>query len=330
MGSGGDEQIGALRQVREMHFQISHRMNYTYSQPVFIEPLAVRLRPRCNSMQRVEHFSLDVAPTPAGIGECIDLDGNNIATVWFDGLHDSLTISATSQVEVLPTDPFKYVVTEEKTLRLPVIYPQPYWSALEQYLRRQYGSSQVEHFVQPIAEESEGQTIPFLRNLTVVIYEQFERVFRETGDPMTPNETIAQHRGACRDLAVLFIECCRNVGLAARFVSGYAHEEVEDAFERRHMHAWVEAYLPGGGWRGFDPSLGLAVADRHVAVAASADPAYAAPTSGTFWGTGVESKIEYEVTVSCSSPSQSSIDDQPMVSGHLKSNQGYVNHDHCG
>jgi transglutaminase-like putative cysteine protease len=73
---------------------------------------------------------------------------------------------------------------------------------------------------------------------------------------------------------MLFIECCHGMGLAARFVSGYAY--VDDTVVQE-LHAWAEVYLPGGGWRGYDPTLGLAVAD-------SAD---AAPVSGSYRGSAV-------------------------------------------
>lgn len=88
---------------------------------------------------------------------------------------------------------------------------------------------------------------------------------RESGDPQTSAETFARRQGACRDLAVAYIECCRTVGIAARFVSGYKcgfDRPGEDAY----MHAWVEIFLPGAGWRGYDPSIGLAVADGHIAL----------------------------------------------------------------
>jgi transglutaminase-like putative cysteine protease len=63
---------------------------------------------------------------------------------------------------------------------------------------------------------------------------------------------------------VLFVEACRSQGLPARFVSGYwrgIHSQ-----DRREMHAWAEVYLPGAGWRGYDPVPGLAVTDTHVGV----------------------------------------------------------------
>ena len=103
---------------------------------------------------------------------------------------------------------------------------------------------------------------------------------------------LAAGRGACRDLAVLFVACCRAVGLAARFASGYAHSETAQPTE---LHAWGEVFLRGGGWRGYDPGLGLAVADRHVTVAAAADPRDAAPVTGTFRGDGVTASLAAEI-----------------------------------
>jgi transglutaminase-like putative cysteine protease len=75
--------------------------------------------------------------------------------------------------------------------------------------------------------------------------------------------------GSCRDLAVLFCDVCGVMGIAARFVSGY--ECSSAGRSDSYMHAWTEVYLPGIGWRGYDPSRGIAVTNEHVAVAAAFD-----------------------------------------------------------
>jgi transglutaminase-like putative cysteine protease len=89
------------------------------------------------------------------------------------------------------------------------------------------------------------------------------------------------------------------VGLAARFVSGY--QEGDDDQDKRYLHAWAEVYLPGAGWRGFDPTHGLAVADRHVAVAAAAEPINATPVSATYRGTNVEAELFADVSIETNS-----------------------------
>ena len=75
--------------------------------------------------------------------------------------------------------------------------------------------------------------------------------------------------------------CCRSIGLAARFVSGYLYGNV---LQENDLHAWAEVYLPGAGWRGFDPTEGQAVGNNHVYLAASGEPQSIAPLSGTFRG----------------------------------------------
>jgi transglutaminase-like putative cysteine protease len=94
--------------------------------------------------------------------------------------------------------------------------------------------------------------------------------------------TLSTFQGSCRDLAVLFCDLCRVVGIASRFVSGYecASAGQPDAY----MHAWAEVYLPGAGWRGYDPSRGLVVANTHVAVAASFHHDLASPVAGAYTG----------------------------------------------
>src|SRR4029077_8220858 len=98
----------------------------------------------------------------------------------------------------------------------------------------------------------------------------------------------------------LYIDACRCVGLAARFVSGY-----QDSYRnmgKRDLHAWAEVYLPGAGWRGYDPTRGLAVADHHVAVAAACDPYLAAPVIATYRGSNVEAELTAEVKIESESP----------------------------
>lgn len=158
----------------------------------------------------------------------------------------------------------------------------------------------VAELARTLARESGGETLAFLSLLARRIFETTERVVREDGGPLPAEETLRTRQGACRDLAVLYVESCRAMGLAARFVSGYhASRETRD---RRFMHAWAEVYVPGGGWRGYDPSWGLAVSDRHVAVAASAASHGAAPVSGIFRGDGATSRMAAELTIQIGPP----------------------------
>jgi transglutaminase-like putative cysteine protease len=97
---------------------------------------------------------------------------------------------------------------------------------------------------------------------------------------------------------VLFVDCCRSEGIAARFASGYQKGNLQ--CERRHLHAWPEVYLSDAGWRGFDPTHGEAIADTHVTIAAAAHSRDTMPVSGSFKGEGVTSTLNYTVEIQVS------------------------------
>jgi transglutaminase-like putative cysteine protease len=147
---------------------------------------------------------------------------------------------------------------------------------------------------QDIAKAVEYNPVMFLSELNQRIYCTCKYYVRETGAPLPPGITWSQQAGSCRDLAVLFMAACRAVGLACRFVSGY--QEGDPDTPERDLHAWAEVYLPGAGWRGYDPTQGLVTSDRHIPLVASAWPGQAAPVSGVRSG-GARSVLKYQIAL---------------------------------
>ena len=286
-----------------MHYQIDHLTEYCFSRPVFLEPHQLRLRPRDDGGQRLQRFMLTVEPQPVGLTNTLDAEGNNVAIAWFNGLYDHLRIRAEIEIETIRENPYDYLLTPSNN-RFPVEYPVCETNALAHLRQRQPGQESgrsVADFAEQIHQSTNGQVIPFLRRLCDVIHDQFEIIRREEGPPHAPAVTLEMGCGACRDVAVLFIDACRVLGLAARFVSGYQEGDADQV--QRDLHAWAEVYLPGTGWRGYDPTNGLAVADRHLAVAASASPELTIPIIGTFRGDDVTAQVhvnlelEFETSV---------------------------------
>jgi transglutaminase-like putative cysteine protease len=246
---------------------------------------------------------LTVEPQPVGLTNTLDAEGNNVAIAWFNGLYDHLRIRAEIEIETIRENPYDYLLTPSNN-RFPIEYPVCETSALAHLRQRQPGQEpgrSVADFAEQIHQSTNGQVIPFLRRLCDVIHDEFEIIRREEGPPHAPAVTLEMRCGACRDVAVLFIDACRVLGLAARFVSGYQEGDADQV--QRDLHAWAEVYLPGTGWRGYDPTNGLAVADRHLAVSASASPELTIPIIGTFRGDDVTAQIhvnlelEFETSV---------------------------------
>jgi transglutaminase-like putative cysteine protease len=79
------------------------------------------------------------------------------------------------------------------------------------------------------------------------------------------------------------MEAARCFGFAARFVSGYSFTALPPE-QAGSTHAWAEVFLPGAGWKGFDPTHGVIVGDTHIPVAVARQPESVPPIAGTFGG----------------------------------------------
>lgn len=262
-----------------MLYQVSHQTTYSYSQPVYLKPHLLRLCPRSDRFTQVHDFSLAIYPQPQGRSDFVDLDGNNLIKLWFNNPTQQLNIQILAKVETSCTNPFDYLL-EPWANTIPFDYSRSLYTQLKPYLQS-YSSvrdSKAVELAQEIAIATEGNTLNFLFALNQRIYQDCEYIVRDTGSPFPAGITWKRKQGSCRDYTVLFMEVSRAMGIAARFVSGY---QEGDANMSNDLHAWVEVYLPGACWRGYDPTLGLVVSDRHIPLAASAIPQYAAPVTGS-------------------------------------------------
>lgn len=283
-----------------MIIKINHSTKYNFNKPVFLEPHTIRLSPKTNSTQKLHNFKIKIDPQPVGNSDCVDLFDNNSIVLWFENLHRNLVISTISTVETLRHHPFDYIITDNSANTLPVSQKSSDSSIIKQYATNQYKiNKNLKEIVDSILKQEKNQTLPFLSNLTSFIYMNFTQIKRKYGEPLSPNKTIKECKGACRDLAVLFIEACRSVNLPSRLVSGYYYANSKNTVDE--LHAWAEVYLPGGGWRGYDPSLGLAVNDSYVVIATGINSRDVTPVSGSLRGDDVSSTLKYEIKIKASS-----------------------------
>ncbi len=239
-------------------------------------------------------------PQPEGRADFVDLDGNNLIKVWFNNPTEELSIQILAKVETSCTNPFNYLL-EPWAITLPFDYPSSLLRQLEPYLKSYSFVSDgcTIELAQDIFAATEGNTLDFLFTLNQRIYQECEYLTRESGAAQPAGITWRRKQGSCRDYTVLFMEVCRAMGIAARFVSGY--QEGDRDQQSRDLHAWVEVYLPGAGWRGYDPTLGLVVSDRHIPLAASTIPAYTAAVDGSVipvkTGQNISSRMEAQISI---------------------------------
>ncbi|HKM87531.1 MAG TPA: transglutaminase family protein [Xanthobacteraceae bacterium] len=272
-----------------MRFSVRHDTLSRYSAPVGLAPHLLRLTPRAERV-RMLASELTVEPVPAARRESMDRFGNRITQVSFDGPSELLRVESYFDLEISAPAPLR----DSGLPRFP-------WSCGPQRVPADYWPEDrqdpaVQSFAETLASESGWAALPFLEHLSQTLFRHFHRDIRIEGAAQAPARTLATGRGACRDLTMLFMAACRSLGIAARFVSGYqAHADTPGG--ERHLHAWPEVLLPDAGWRGFDPTHGVAVSDGHVALCAAPDQAATMPIEGGFYGNGVTATLDYRVRI---------------------------------
>jgi transglutaminase-like putative cysteine protease len=261
-----------------LRFSVLHVTSYLYDQPVFLEPHVIRLKPATDAGQRLCRFEAEVQPRPTGMTEILDLEGNSVLVCWFEDLVSELLIKVVAEVETSRSNPFTYLSFNQAAL--PYHYSGDLLAAAAPYLATR-SDPQIVSFAERVSHQVGGAPDAFLSTLAMEIRQRCRLIVRPEGDPRPAETTLALGEGSCRDLAVVFMEASRSMGFAARFVSGY-HAVLGEG--EQDLHAWAEVYVDGGGWRGFDPTSGLAVGEDHIAVARASSPAHAAPVTGSFRG----------------------------------------------
>lgn len=272
-----------------MFLRLTHHTRYDYSAPVSFAPHALYLRPRESPRQRVHEFTLAITPAARRIATNDPLD-NALDWAFFapDVVATRLEFRSEMMVETLDENPFDFFLRPAATA-FPFAYEEPDRIALAPCLtlRPETSPDQLRAWRAAHLPAPPGETVPFLTALNWAVQRSLSYTRRDEPGIQSVATTLARGSGSCRDYAVLLIELCREAGLAARFVSGYLHEPADPMLAPPSpptMHAWVEVYLPGAGWRGLDPTRGIFCNDAFVPVAHAAVAESVNPVQGTFYG----------------------------------------------
>lgn len=279
-----------------MRLRIMHRTVYRYSAPVSLGKHILRVLPRRDAPQRLLSHALHVEPQPCRRIDFVDAWGNSATGLAFEGETEVFRVDVDLEVETSPASRSREGFGD--ALRLPVDYGSEA-AALQPYRVLPAVEQTLEAFTRPLVADCDGRIGPLLVALNREVHAFYRHDVRLAGAARTPAETLRRREGVCRDLAVLFAAACRQLGLAARFVSGYQERPAGGEATHRYLHAWSEVYLPAMGWCGFDQTHASPVADAHVIVASAAEPAEAAPIEGSigFRGEAPETQLAAELRI---------------------------------
>jgi transglutaminase-like putative cysteine protease len=273
-----------------MFLRLVHLTRYDYSEPVSFAPHALYLRPRQSPRQRLHHYALEVTPTARRIATYDPLD-NALDWAFFapETPGSKLEFRSELVVETLDSNPFDFYL-KPSALTFPFTYDAAEHAALAPCLTPRADSPAPEFLRDWLDQRLPApprETVPYLMALNTAVQRALVYTRRDEPGVQSSAETLTRGTGSCRDYAVLLMELCRALGLAARFVSGYLYEPAASGASPPlppSMHAWTEIYLPGAGWRGLDPTRGMFCDDAFVPVAHAPFAETVNPIQGTFYG----------------------------------------------
>ena len=261
---------------------ITHETNYEFDAPVFIDPHYLRLRPRETPFNTLESFNLVISPEPVRVDQQYDAENNLVHFGWFERTYKSLNIRAESEVTLVKKNPFNFILFPDGCSDIPFYYSLHLQSLLRASLSGDKIGDSLIAYGRSILAGASCQTLNFITTLTRKIHTDFSRESRLEGDAFGADTTFKLRKGSCRDLSWMQIQLLRHMGIAARFVSGYYYLELEDSLPE--LHGWLEVYLPGAGWIGFDPSYGIIAGSCHIPICASSHYSNTMPVTGSFRG----------------------------------------------
>ena len=272
-----------------IHVALTHRTTYRYDRTVSLGPQVIRLRPAPHCRTPILSYSLKVEPEKHFINWQQDPFSNYLGRFVFFDRTDHLKATVELVAEMAVYNPFDFFL-EPTAESYPFNYEPGVAHDLAPYLKRDAEGPLFEKLLASV-NRSNQPTIDFLVALNVKLQNEVAYLVRMEPGVQSPEETLMKASGSCRDSAWLMCQVLRSCGMAARFVSGYLIQLKPDVKSLEgpsgvekdftDLHAWTEAFLPGAGWIGFDPTSGLLAGEGHIPLACTPEPSSAAPITGT-------------------------------------------------
>ena len=282
---------------------INHFTRYRFDRPVSLSPHAFRLRPAPHSRTPIEGYSLRLEPPKHFINWQQDPFGNYLARVVFPDKARELSTRVELIADMTAINPFDFFL-EDFAEHYPFRYPAALRKELAPYLEINEEGPLLREWLTGI-DRHEQPTTPFLVNLNRRLFDDIAYTIRMEPGVQSCEQTLHKALGSCRDSGWLLVQILRQLGLAARFVSGYLVQLAPDQesldgpsgpqTDFTDLHAWAEVYVPGAGWLGLDPTSGLFAGEGHIPLACTPEPSSAAPVTGATDPCEVEFSFQNQV-----------------------------------
>jgi len=285
---------------------LNHKTVYNYDRLVQLGPQTLRLRPAPHSRTPVVSYSVRIEPEKHFLNWLQDPYGNFLGRVVVPSPCRSFSVEVDLVANLQVYNPFDFFL-EPRAENYPFDLGTELREELSPYLKngKEDQGPLFKAYCKKLGPLT-GPSISVLVALNQQVQKDIAYRIRMEANVQSPEETLKLKSGSCRDSALLLLELLKHYGFAARFVSGYLIQLVPDQAPLEgpsgpqkdfcDLHAWAEAYIPGAGWLGLDPTSGLLAGEGHIPLAASPKPAGAAPIEGLLEACEVSFSHQMELT----------------------------------
>ena len=279
--------------------EISHLTRYSYDGSVRDSFNEARLQPVSDHLQDCMEFRFSTDPD-ASVRDYPDLYSNCVHYFDVPDPHESLEVLALSKVRTLPDPRGAVPEISMASLGDPAVKEHLFdFLSATQFVSLGTDVWRESVDALPGPPESVWQTV---RAIGEHIHRNYKYTPLATNVNTRASEVIKKKQGVCQDFAHLMLGLCRSHGIPARYVSGYFLNQHRLPGEIEASHAWIEVYIPGYGWKGYDPTHRRESDTRYVKISVGRDYSDIRPVGGTFRGKGTR-KMVVEVMVNRSADS---------------------------
>ncbi|MBE9068351.1 transglutaminase family protein [Leptolyngbya cf. ectocarpi LEGE 11479] len=271
-------------------YDLEHVTTYRYQNPVTLGEHRGIFLPGAGYSSRILNYSLETN-VPSKIRWMMDTLSNNIALIRFNEPTDTLVVRYQLKGEHFGIKKITEFPIDNRAKQVPVQYTSEEWIDLAGFMRphAEDPDGQVAAWAKSFVAGDQDDTLDVLQRMMGTLWKNWTYQARETEGTQTPSETLRLRSGTCRDYAWLMIEALRRLGFACRFVSGYLYDEALDGGDVGMVgsgatHAWLQVYLPGAGWRSYDPTNRITAGFDLIQVAIARHPGQVIPLSGSWNG----------------------------------------------
>ncbi|QVL30945.1 transglutaminase family protein [Telmatocola sphagniphila] len=268
--------------------RIDHETRLSYSEAVIESVIEVRMTPPSNEDQTILGHKIRISPS-AALTIFRDGFGNQAQLFSVVPPHSEVLIQAATCVRVHRRDPRKILSGA------PWPIDQNLSVEAVEFLRPSPLTEPCDSLRAFAAElpKLPGTLLDAVQLLLDTVRARLNYT-KQVTDASTPvSKALELGQGVCQDFSHLFIAASRQLGLPARYVSGYVNEPGEIA-----THAWCQIWAGAGvGWVDVDPTRKIFCGNDHILTAVGRDFSDVPPNKGVWKGAGAKETISVLVNV---------------------------------